>query len=457
MNQSTEPHAASVSRRLLGLLLLPLSLLLGLGLFIDYRSGAEAIHGAYDRALREMTLAIAAHLRETGGRVEADLPPQAIAVLRADSQDTVLYAVRGADGTLISGDDALRMTAPREGDTVYRDVQVGDSALRMAAHGMRVGSATVTVAVAETLHKRNAALRHILASIVLTDLAQLLGTLALVWLGVRYGVRPLRALGAQIAQRSARDLAPLQAAPVPAEVRPLVHTLNALFETVRNAARAQQQFIADAAHQLRTPLTGLIAQLELLEREPMSEDLRTRLHALHEGCVRLAHTANQLLALARSERTATTHDDFARLDLQQLVGEVVAQHLDRSLAAGLDLGAEATRAHVLGSAWLLRELLANLVDNALRYAPRGSHVTVRSGSDTLQAWLEVEDDGPGIAVEQRQRVRERFVRLPGSAGNGCGLGLAIVDEIAQAHEAQLSIDSGSGERGTRVRVTFRAA
>lgn len=459
MNRPTDAGASSVSRRLLGLLLLPLALLLGIGLFIDYRSGAETIEGAYDRVLRETAMAVAAHLRDadSDGRVDADLPPQAIALLRSDSQDSIYYAVRTSSGLLVSGDADLLFAAPAEGETRFVDATFRGAPIRVATYAIHVGRGTVAIAVAETLHKRTNALRRILASIVFTDLVQLVGTLALVWIGVRYGVRPLRALGEQIAQRSAHDLAPLQAAPVPAEVRPLVHALNALFDTVREAARAQQQFIADAAHQLRTPLTGIIAQLELLHREPLPAELRARVQALHEGCVRLAHTANQLLALARSERTATTREDFARVDLRQLAMDVVAQNLDRSLAAGIDLGAEAAPSHAMGSEWLLRELLGNLVDNALAYTPGGGRITVRSDGGAGQVWLEVEDDGPGIPVEYRAQVRERFVRLPGSPGNGCGLGLAIVDEIARGNDADFVLASGADGRGLRARVTFPAA
>lgn len=464
MNLPTESRppgagTSSVSRRLLGLLLLPLALLLGVGLFIDYRSGAATIEGAYDRVLRETAMAVSAHLRDADGdgHIDADLPPQAIALLRSDSQDSIYYAVRTSGGLLVSGDADLVFAAPPEGETRFVDAKFRGEPIRVAEYATLVGHSTVAIAVAETLHKRERALRSILASIVFTDLAQLIGTLALVWMGVRYGVRPLRALGEQIALRSAHDLAPLQAAPVPAEVRPLVHALNALFDRVREAARAQQQFIADAAHQLRTPLTGIIAQLELLHREPLPTELSARLGALHEGCVRLAHTANQLLALARSERTATTREDFARVDLQQLAMEVVAQNLDRSLAAGIDLGAEALPGRAMGSEWLLRELLGNLVDNALTYTPRGGRITVRSGAAAQGAWLEVEDDGPGIPFDQRAQVRERFMRLPGSPGNGCGLGLAIVDEIARGHEASFALESGAGGHGLLVRVTFPAA
>jgi len=449
--------APSVSRRLLGLLLLPLALLLGIGVFIDYRTGSAPIRAAYDRALHEMALAVAAHLHDadTDGRIDADLPPQAVAVLRADSVDAIYFVVRAADGHVISGDADLQPTTDAHGE--FSDGMFRGEAVRMVSHPTRVGDTAITITIAETTHKRATAIRSILTSIVLTDIVQLGGTLLLVWTGVRYGVRPLRALGEQIAQRSARDLAPLDRAQVPTEVRPLVNTLNALFETVRDSARGQQQFLADAAHQLRTPLSGVIAQLDLLARESGDDALGARLRALHEGTRRLAHTANQLLALARSERSATTHDDFHVVDLEALATDAVAQYLDRSLLAYIDLGAETAPARTVGSAWLLRELLGNLVDNALTYTPAGGRVTVRSGMRGATSFIEVEDDGPGIPPEERSRVRERFRRLPGSPGNGCGLGLAIVDEIAHAHDATFSIESGAEGSGTRARIEFRPA
>ena len=459
MTAATEPRVISIKWRLLGLLLVPLTVLLGLGLFIDYRTGVASIGGVYDRALGETALAIAAHLRDANGdgHIDFDLPPQAIAALRTRGSDTVAYAVRRIDGVLVDGDADLGFVLPASEQAQLFDAKLRGKPVRVAVHAAQVDRTPLVVAVAVSTHQRDSALRRILASIVLTDLIQLIGTLALVWIGVRHGLRPLRNLGEQIAQRSARDLAPLQDTAIPAEVRPLVHTLNALFDTVRGAARAQQQFTADAAHQLRTPLSGIIAQLEVLEREPVSAELRERLLALHGGCVRLAHTAHQLLTLARSEPSAITHEDYARVDLEQLVTEAVSHSLDRALDAGLDFGAECAPAQVLGNPWLLREMLGNLVDNALAYTPRGGRVTLRCGDDGCAGWLEVEDDGAGIAVDLRAQVRERFVRLPGSPGNGCGLGLAIVDEIARAHEAEFSLDSGSNGRGTRARVRFRHA
>jgi two-component system sensor histidine kinase TctE len=448
----------SVSRRLLRLLLLPLALLLGAGLLFDYVSGSAPIRSAYDRALYEAALAIAAHLRDVdrNGRIDNELPPQTIATLRADSIDSFYYAVRAADGNLILGDADLPRVLPGRDEPKFSDADFRNESIRIGAYVTLIGATPITITIAETTRKRSAAVRSILTSIVLTDIVQLAGTLLLVWVGVRYGVRPLRALGEQIAQRSARDLAPLDREQVPAEVRPLVHTLNALFETVRDAARSQQQFLADAAHQLRTPLTGIIAQLDLLALKSTDSELAPRLQALHEGTRRLAHTANQLLALARSERSATTHDDFRDVDLEALATDAVAQYLDRSLLARIDLGAETAPARTLGSSWLLRELLGNLVDNALAYTPAGGRVTVRSGVMRSIAFLEVEDDGPGIPPDQRAAVRERFRRLPGSPGNGCGLGLAIVDEIARAHDATFVLAAGVDGQGTRARIEFRA-
>lgn len=453
-------HAPSVRHRLLRFLLVPLAVLLGIGIFVDYRSGALPIHRAYDQVLREATLAITAHLHNEHGTIIADLPPQAIDVLRSDSRDAIYYIVRGPHGNVISGDADLPVGPVSSTDgalTSYADATYRGRPIRIASYNVLVGDARVTVAVAETLNKRTRAAHRILISIVLSDGLQLIGTLVLIWLGVRYGVHPLRALSAQISARSARELAPLDHATVPSEVRPLVQAFNGLLESARSAALAQQQFLANAAHQLRTPLAGIIAQLDLLAHDPEAGAIRDRVVGLHEGTRRLAHTANQLLALARAEPSANLAHDFHRVDIASLAADIVTQHLDQSLRAQIDLGAEAEPASVQGSAWLLRELLSNLVDNALQYTPAGGRITVRSGLVGGGAFLEVEDDGPGIPEADRAHIHERFYRVPGSPGSGCGLGLAIVDEIARLHDAQLSIGSVPGAHGTLVRVNFRVA
>jgi two-component system sensor histidine kinase TctE len=396
-------------------------------------------------------MAVAAHLRDADGdgHIDADLPPQAIA-LRSDSQDSIYYAVRTASGSLVSGDADLLFAAPPEGETRFVDATFRGAPIRIAAYATPVGRTTVAIAVAETLHKRERAAAH-LASIVFTDLVQLIGTLALVWIGVRYGCAAAGALGGQIAQRSAHDR-PLQAALVPAEVRPLVHALNALFETVREAARAA------AIHRRRRAPVAHAAdwhhRAARTARSRADAGRIARAPARIARGLRAPRPHREPAARAGAfERTATTREDFARVDLEQLAMDVVAQNLDRSLAAGIDLGVEATRSHVMGSEWLLRELLGNLVDNAL--ATRRAAAASRCAAAAARAARGSKSKTMGPASRSSIACRCASAgAVPGSPGNGCGLGLAIVDEIARGHEAVFALENGADSRGLRARVIF---
>ena len=445
----------TIRQRLLLILLGPLLLLLSLGIVFDYSAVTTPIQAAFDQALVNEALGIAAQLkRGSEGAVAFNLPQQAIEVLRADKDDAVYYLVLDADGRYLGGDAGLPVAAAGGDNPAFRDAEFGGSAVRVATY--RTGAPAAAITIAETTHKRQFAQRRLLTMIILGDVVQLAGILALVWLGVRIGLRPLLALRAQIDSRSARDLAPLDERGVPGEVRPLTAALNRLFATVSATAQGQLQFLANAAHQLRTPVAGLQTQFELMIEDPANAASRPRLAGMLDGTRRLGHTANQLLALARAEPTAAAVADFRALDLRELAEDAVARHFNTAVQRHIDLGVEASSATVHGSAWLLRELLSNLVDNSLAYTPAGGSVTVRCGHDAALAFLEVEDDGPGIPPAQRTRVVERFYRAPGTSGDGCGLGLAIVDEIARTHRATVAIGSGPGERGTRVRVTFSA-
>jgi two-component system, OmpR family, sensor histidine kinase TctE len=450
----------TIRRRLLLILLGPLSLLLALGIALDYSAAMAPLHAAFDQALVNETLAIAAQVRAgPDGSTEFRLPQQAIELLRTDKDDTVYYLVEGPYGEFLGGDSGLPTADDTRRNPALRDAEYAGQAVRIVSYRVELPLGQATVTVAETTHKRLHARQRMLATIVLSDLVQLVGILAMVWLGVRLGLRPLLSLRAQIDSRSARDLAPLDETDVPGEVRPLTRALNHLFATVRATAQGQLQFLANAAHQLRTPLAGLQTQIELLSQDPGAGELRDSLKGMLDGTRRLGHTANQLLALARAEPSAAVVADFREIDLREIAEQAVARNFETAVQRGIDLGVEAAAARVNGSTWLLRELLDNLVDNALSYAPAGSSVTIRSGMTDAQparAFLEVEDDGPGIAPEQRARVVERFYRAPGTPGEGCGLGLAIVDEIARAHRASLSIDSGANRTGTRVRIVFPA-
>jgi two-component system sensor histidine kinase TctE len=273
----------------------------------------------------------------------------------------------------------------------------------------------------------------------------------IVWFGVKRGLQPLARLSDEIKARSAGDLRPIDAAGAPEEARPLVGALNGLLDEVSAASRKQQRFLADAAHQLRTPLAGLQAHTELALAQPIPEACRAQLEQVHRATIRTARLANQLLALARAEPGARSVT--SQVDLKTVAGGEADAWVRQALGRDIDLGFELEAATVAGDAFLLREALSNLVHNALEYTQQGGRVTVRTGQRDGCSFLEVEDDGPGIASEERARVLERFYRVPGTPGTGSGLGLAIVREIAASHGASISIADGS-TGGSRVGITF---
>jgi two-component system sensor histidine kinase TctE len=231
-----------------------------------------------------------------------------------------------------------------------------------------------------------------------------------------------------------------------------VAALNGLLNEVAQASRSQQRFLADAAHQLRTPLAGLQTHTELALAQPLPQACRAQIEQVHEATIRTARLANQLLALARAEPGA--RGEAIELDLKAIAGAEAEAWVRAALARDIDLGFELEPAPVRGDAFLLREALANLVHNALQYTQRGGLVTVRTGKRGDRSFVEVEDDGPGIPAGERVRVLERFYRVPGTPGTGSGLGLAIVRDIAAGHGASLVLSDGANSRGCRVAITF---
>ena len=455
----------TIRQRLLLMLLPALALLMLLGGVADYWIAVATTRNAYDQALASAAVAAAASLRSEDGKWQLDAAQRALVTRRAGADDSRLYSITGPAGELIAGAAQLPAAAGRgvdsgRGDSVsFRDAAYQGQTLRLASVRTNTDQGAVTVTVAETLQRRASTQRVMLLGKLLVDFAELDVTLLLISIAVYFGLRPLSRLGEQVEQHSNSTLARFDEREAPGELRPLILALNHLLELRHEAAQSQRRFVADAAHQMRTPVAGLLAQLELLLQMPTRQAgdalaMRDELQAINRGVQQLAHTANQLLALARAEPVAALGESFQPVALRPLVEHQVERNIDRAVSAGLDLGADAQEAQVTGDAWLLEDLLGNLIDNALKYTPAGGHVTVRSGVDDGHPFLEVEDDGPGIAESERLRVRERFYRLPGSPGSGCGLGLAIVDEIARAHDASFTIGVPPAGHGTRMRIRF---
>lgn len=461
MNLRSSSHRPpSVARRLLLLLLVPVSGLLLVGLLFDYLVVVVPLRAALDRSLAEAAVVIAAYVRVApDGTVAAELPPVVAATLEQQHGARPRFALREG-ARLLVGDGKLPAPSSADEDqrpTFGNAVLPSGGTARIAWYRWRQQDRAFSLTVTEVSGARENATRPLLTAKLAMDVLQLIAIVVLVLIGVRRGLRPLAAFQDELATRSARAVEPLDEKRVPMELRTLVTSLNALLERVRAAAEAQQKFVADAAHQLRTPLAGMQAQLALLERDPAALPVHDRIAALHEGIKRLAHTARQLLTLARAEGSATLERDYTRVDLATLIEETVATHLDRALARRIDLGAEAAPAGVTAVEWLLRELLNNLLDNAINYTPDGGVVTLRCGTLVDGAYLEVEDNGPGISREERPLVMQRFRRAATAPGTGSGLGLAIVNDIVALHGARFELAAGAGAVGTRARVEFRSA
>jgi two-component system sensor histidine kinase TctE len=438
----------SLRAHLLRLLLPPIAALLAVGAVVAYYPTIEPATTAYDQALVDIGLAVGQHIRVGANEYRFDLPSAVEQVLRTDRFDSIYYRVISPAGLEIAGDADL--PAP-PGDAMAHDTMYNGKKVRVVSVQAPCGRSACTVLVGETMVKRERLARDMLLHSLFPDFLIALATLVIVWFGVKRGLQPLARLSDEIKSRSAGDLRPIDAAGAPSETRPLVGALNGLLEEVSAASRKQQRFLANAAHQLRTPLAGLQAHTELALAQSMPEACRAQLEQVHRATIRTARLANQLLALARAEPGARS--STAQLDLKGIAGGEADAWLRQSLARDVDLGFELEPATVEGDAFLLREALSNLVHNALEYSSRGGRVTVRTGRVNGHAFLEVEDDGPGIAQEERERVLERFYRVPGTPGTGSGLGLAIVREIAASHAALMFIKDGAAG-GCRVGITF---
>ncbi|HSA90166.1 MAG TPA: sensor histidine kinase N-terminal domain-containing protein [Burkholderiales bacterium] len=440
--------APSLRAHLLRLLLPPIAALLALGAVVAYYPSLEPATQAYDQALVDIGLAIGSQVRVGESQYRFELPQAVDQVLRTDRFDRIYYRIMSPSGIDIAGDSEL---PPPPADQVAHNAVYDGKSVRVVTVQSPCGNSICTVLVGETTLKRQHLARDILLQSLFPELLIALATLVIVWFGVKRGLQPLARLSEEIKSRSAGDLRPIDAAGAPQETRPLVGALNGLLEEVSAASRSQQRFLANAAHQLRTPLAGLQAHTELALAQPIPEACRAQLEQVHRATIRTGRLANQLLALARTEpgaRSAT-----AAVDLKGIAGGEADAWVRQSLARDIDLGFELEAAPVQGDAFLLREALSNLVHNAIEYSSRGGRVTVRTGRRNGRAFLEVEDDGPGIAPEERERVLERFYRMPGTPGTGSGLGLAIVREIAASHAASLFVDEGAAG-GCRVGITF---
>ena len=448
--------SSSISRQLIFWLAVPLMLLALCGALVHYFNSVAPGVISSDRRLREAAAALMARLAVEDGRVRLDDAARGKPPLPAP--DSIAFAVRDAQGRLLLGDARLPVVAMT--DAAAQEFAMAEFErrnVRTLATRFDTPAGRLIVTAADIHPATEPAARLGLMSTLLWDFVQLDVTLVLVWVGIQLGLRPMKKLQDEIGRRSALDLRPIDEASVPREIAPVVVTLNRLFLMLRTSVQSQQQFIANTAHQLRTPITGMQAQLELLAAEPAAAPIKARVATLQEGIRQLAHSANQLLTLARADPAVNIAAKNQIVALDGIVGEVIAKFYDRALQSNIDLGADVQAVAIRADPSLLDDLLSNLVDNALKYTPAGGTVTASAGERGGKPYITVEDTGPGIPENERERVRQRFYRLPNSSGHGSGLGLAIVEEIAKLYEAAMSIGPGRNGLGTKVSVEFPAS
>jgi len=445
--------------KLLRWLLIPMSLLFLLDATGSYVLASRLADRVYDGELMEIARELVLHVRRDGAKIGFDLEADAERTLLLDQYDKVYYAVRGPKGALIAGDADLREQEPASSGGAFYDSEIGGERIRVAQLGMATNGdtagPTVVVQIAETLIKRRALMQDMLIGIILPQLALILIAGILVWAGVARGFVPLRHLQQAVAARSHLDLSPVVAEQVPGEIHPLLQAINDLMARLDEVLTFQNRFIADAAHQLRTPVAGLKAHIEVALREEDPAQTRQSLAHLYTGVERMSRLVAQLLSLARNEPATVKKLELAPLDLSKLAFDVTMQWVPEAYKKNIDLGFEGADRHatVKGEATRLTELINNLLDNAIRYSRHGGRVTVRVAPEPVPR-LSVSDDGPTIPVTERQRVFERFHRLLGSHSDGSGLGLAIVHEIATLHSATIALDDDADGVGNTFIVSF---
>jgi two-component system sensor histidine kinase TctE len=445
--------------QLLTWLLVPLFILLAADTFISYWMALNFSQRAYDRTLVEIAREVSLHLKQDAGGLKVDMPEAARKVLLSDPSDRLFYEVIAPNGERIAGEPIPPpVRAPGAGarEVMYDAVLNGEPVrvVELRVQDEATATPAARVKVAETEVKRNQLLREILLSVIMPQVVIIVIAAALVSIGVVRGLSPLRRLQQAVASRSHYERGPVLAA-VPREVRPLMDAFNELLARLDRLLTLQSRFVADAAHQLKTPVAGLQAQLELALREPDPERMRASVAKLYAGLERLSRLVSQLLSLARNEPEAVSTIKFVPIDLNELVLEAATGWVPEALKKQIDLGFEGADAAVmiLGDAARLRELFDNLLDNAVRYTQEGGRVTVRV-CRTEQATVAVSDDGPAIPAHERERVFQRFHRLLGSATDGSGLGLAIAEEIARIHGAEIALADDVDGIGNTFTVSF---
>jgi two-component system sensor histidine kinase TctE len=465
----------SLFGEILDWMLTPLLLLWPVSLVLTWLVAQGIAGKPFDRALEYNVGALAQLVTVNHNRAQFVLPLPARELLRADDADTVYYQVLGSNGEYLSGEKNLPLPPEEEklspGEVRMRDDEFRGVSIKVAYTWVKLelpNSKPALVQVAETMDKRSVLATEIVKGVMLPQFVILPLAVLLVWLALVQAIKPLNHLEERIRARSPDDLSPLDAQAVPLEVAPLVSSVNDLLMRLKDSIATQKRFLADAAHQLKTPLAGLRMQADLAQREGANaEDLKQSLRQIGRSSIRATHTVNQLLALARAESSGTAMSQQP-CDLVRLTMDVIRDCVPRAMDKHIDVGYEGAEpgsedVTLMGNPTLLKEMVRNLMDNAINYTPSNADkpgmITARILKDPFSKVLvlQVEDSGPGIPAAERELVFQPFYRVLGTEADGSGLGLPIVLEIARQHHASITLEDsrpGQSPPGTCFTVRF---
>ena len=468
MPPTPDDPSVSLRLRIAGWLVPSLLAILLLSAVWSYNRAIQAANHAYDRSLTTAIKGIAESIHATDGRVSADIPYSALDLVDEDVQERIFYAILAADGTTLTGYEDMRLPAwipPGKGEPRMLDTRFRDHAVRLAVMKKRLydpalaAGDTVTILFAETTEARTQMALRLFFDSLRWQILLIVAAMVVLMVLLSSSLRPLLDLSEAVRQRRHDDLTPVPVSDVPSEARPLIDAINNHLARLVHMLQARRRFLADAAHQIRTPLAVLGTQADYGVRQLDPEEMRRTFAGMQASIRGTRHLANQMLTLARAEQAEHLLQDRQTLDFAELVREVAGDFALLAVHKGIDLAFDdgGRAARLSGNATMLRAAVSNLIDNALRYTPAGGHVTLALRKDAGQLRLTVCDDGPGIAPEEREAVFKRFYRVLGNRDSeGSGLGLCIVREIVLAHGGAVQLSDAPGGHGLCVDLALPA-
>jgi two-component system, OmpR family, sensor histidine kinase TctE len=446
----------SIRLNLLKWLIAPLLIINLIGAGLTYWLAWAPAQIAFDQSLADAAWALVPRLEDIRGTLSIDLPKQAEQILRLDHFDAIYFIVRTPDGKTIAGDKdfpVLQLPDRIDDPVAYNGSMRGEE-IRIITLKTIIDTEPVLIGVAETLRKRTHIRYVIFVALLLLEGLLTLVSIGIVWLGVTKGLFPLKKMQTDLNSRKHDELSPVVDTNIPLELHPVVNAINGLLNKVQIGASVRQDFLANVAHQLRTPLAGLKMQLEWLQQRHATEpETAHSADLMMASTERMIRQTNQLLALARAEPSQFEKKRLEIVELNKLVEESIQHFVEEADKKNIDLGFDLEPTIVMGDRFLLRDMIDNLIDNAIRYSPRAGTVTVCCRQEMQHGILSVEDCGPGIAASERDLIFNRFYRVNDKVA-GSGLGLAIVRDIVKDHGAKIMLTSDAMDKGTIFSVQF---